>query len=1057
MSIRVSNLALRVIILLAGTSLPAFSITIDFENLCPSGQQPSGPCSALFSTAGNAETLTVSTSIGNVSIQGGALFDAIANLPSDETAVYGTAGNAANIGVFPGSGFTNPITITFPQPITGLSIDVLNGNTMPVDYHLADNAGNMADFLLAPNLSAGQKTIGLATTGSVVTIGAVTGQNTPFGMTWDFLIDNINFTTQASTNTPEPGSALLIGLGLIAFGLAGRGFKSRRRTVVLLSAGSLPGLFVLAASCNAATVSGPLTPPVLRLSDAFGDSVSIDATGAAACTGYCNTTVASASGGSIGWEGTLGMFTIEVAGGQSKPALPGSAINLGLRVTTGPVGAGGASSSVLTALWSDVRFSGTGPATMTSSFALAGNVTLLQKGYVDNSNALFGTGTPVGTLGPATSGSSTSIVGPGPASGLFSMTEMVTVTMGGNSSFTLSTLNLMAGPPLPLSLGCPTASGQLSVPYDSYLTPSGGVPPYAFSSTGSLPSGLAINPSTGEISGIPAIAGGYTFTAQVTDTSGNTGQNPIQTSCNISIAAAASPLALACPDPGDVEGEAYSSSLVATGGTPPYSFFITSGLLPPGLSLNPSTGSITGTNNTVTGSYPFTVKVTGSGNGAANQALNNCLVLAAAPSYKMAAAPNTTPQTVVVNSALSNPLAVIVTDSKTNKPVKGVTVTFTVVIAPKNIPSGTFTGGENNELNTLNSIDVDTNAQGIATAPKFIANTVTGNYTVTARATGAPNVLFKLTNTAGPPFKIAVTGGDKQSKQILTAFNVLTAAVTDQFGNPVPNYPVLFSAPATPAAPAPPVPSATFGKAGATTATVTTDQNGVATSPGVTANGKAGSYFILATVVQLPLQPQVPPAIFSMTNVAGPPARLYRIVPTKDPTYVGGVFFATVNTTFSPLTVEVTDAGDNPLSGLEVRFRSSVAPADPGGDFKGPNSNLGLFCKLKTGANGRATADPLTANRIVGAWSVGVTVTGTTLSNRFKMQNVGTVAVPNVVGMTQAAATAAITGAKLNVGKVTMQSSKTVAKGNVISQNPAAGSNVNVGSTVDLTVSTGKP
>jgi hypothetical protein len=225
----------------------------------------------------------------------------------------------------------------------------------------------------------------------------------------------------------------------------------------------------------------------------------------------------------------------------------------------------------------------------------------------------------------------------------------------------------------------------------------------------------------------------------------------------------------------------------------------------------------------------------------------------------------------------------------------------------------------------------------------------------------------------------------------------------------------------------------------------------------VTANSKAGSYFIQAAVVQLPLQPLVPPALFSMTNLVGPPAHAYRIVPTSDPTYVGGVFYATVNSTFSPLIVEVTDAGDNPLSGWEVKFRAAVVPADPGGDFAGPNSQNGLFCKVKTGADGRSTADPLTANRNVGAWRVGVTVTGTNLTNSFKMQNVGKVAVPNVVGMTQVAATTAIIAAKLNLGNVTMKSSNTVARGNVISQNPAAGTNVNAGSSVDLTVSTGKP
>jgi 6-phosphogluconolactonase len=65
------------------------------------------------------------------------------------------------------------------------------------------------------------------------------------------------------------------------------------------------------------------------------------------------------------------------------------------------------------------------------------------------------------------------------------------------------------------------------------------------------------------------------------------------------------------------------------------------------------------------------------------------------------------------------------------------------------------------------------------------------------------------------------------------------------------------------------------------------------------------------------------------------------------------------------------------------------------------------------------------------------------------------VSVPNNVGVTQAAATTAITGAGLTVGTVTMQSSGTVASGEVISESPAPGTSVVVGSAVNLTVSTG--
>ncbi len=65
------------------------------------------------------------------------------------------------------------------------------------------------------------------------------------------------------------------------------------------------------------------------------------------------------------------------------------------------------------------------------------------------------------------------------------------------------------------------------------------------------------------------------------------------------------------------------------------------------------------------------------------------------------------------------------------------------------------------------------------------------------------------------------------------------------------------------------------------------------------------------------------------------------------------------------------------------------------------------------------------------------------------------VLVPNVVGLTQSAATTSITGAGLVVGTVLKASSSTVPSGSVISESPLAGASVTVGSSVNLVVSTG--
>ena len=98
-----------------------------------------------------------------------------------------------------------------------------------------------------------------------------------------------------------------------------------------------------------------------------------------------------------------------------------------------------------------------------------------------------------------------------------------------------------------------------------------------------------------------------------------------------------------------------------------------------------------------------------------------------------------------------------------------------------------------------------------------------------------------------------------------------------------------------------------------------------------------------------------------------------------------------------------------------------------------------------------STVDPIPA-------MAGITTTGGRLNVNNAIRSCApspTVIVPNVVGLTQAAATTSLTGAGLVVGTVTMASSPTVPAGNVISQTPGGGTSVAVGSAVNLTVSTG--
>lgn len=92
---------------------------------------------------------------------------------------------------------------------------------------------------------------------------------------------------------------------------------------------------------------------------------------------------------------------------------------------------------------------------------------------------------------------------------------------------------------------------------------------------------------------------------------------------SISVPITAPPLVITTTTlPAGTIGAAYNATLTATGGTPPYSWAVTAGTLPPGLSLNASSGAITGTPAGPAGTSNFTVTITDSWAATASRALS---------------------------------------------------------------------------------------------------------------------------------------------------------------------------------------------------------------------------------------------------------------------------------------------------------------------------------------------------------------------------------------------------------------------------------------------------
>ncbi len=163
--------------------------------------------------------------------------------------------------------------------------------------------------------------------------------------------------------------------------------------------------------------------------------------------------------------------------------------------------------------------------------------------------------------------------------------------------------------------------GTANYNYSVTLTATGGVLPYTWSlSSGNLPPGLMLDSATGTISGMPTMTGNYPFALEVTDSE----TPPVSNAVNLGISVYPTLVSLNITTlglPRGAQNSPYSASLAATGGVTPYTWSITSGSLPPGLTLNSSTGAITGTPSGA-GVSNFTVKVTDAQSDTATQSLS---------------------------------------------------------------------------------------------------------------------------------------------------------------------------------------------------------------------------------------------------------------------------------------------------------------------------------------------------------------------------------------------------------------------------------------------------
>jgi hypothetical protein len=246
---------------------------------------------------------------------------------------------------------------------------------------------------------------------------------------------------------------------------------------------------------------------------------------------------------------------------------------------------------------------------------------------------------------------------------------------------------------------------------------------------------------------------------------------------------------------------------------------------------------------------------------------------------------------------------------------------------------------------------------------------------VTAASLPFADVASASTGCTGTVVGLQVTAGSPQLAKVGTAFaDPLEVEVVDNGGCPVPYADVVFSTPGA-------GPSANFaGGLGADT--VTTNTQGIATAPTLTANDISGSYSVTAEVQNTSFE-----VTFDMTNTTTGVASTVTSVSGNNQSAAVGADYP------APLEVSVTDAYGDAVQGTTVDFAvattSGAAATFVGG---------GATAAVQTGTGGTATSPLLVAGSTVGTFTVTATVSGVTTPVTFTLTNVASAPTTLTVG-----------------------------------------------------------
>lgn len=199
----------------------------------------------------------------------------------------------------------------------------------------------------------------------------------------------------------------------------------------------------------------------------------------------------------------------------------------------------------------------------------------------------------------------------------------------------------VAGPVSPLTITTAAAlpTGAVGVPYSQTLAATGGRAPYTWRSLiSALPPGLSLS-TAGVLAGTPANVGTYFLNLEVRDADGRTATRNF--AVTFSPAAPTLTLTSSRTLPGAAAGAPYSVTLQASGGQAPYTWILAGGTLPGGMSMNPSSGVLSGT-PAAAGNFNFRIQVRDAAGRTAEDAFS-LAVTASAPRLTFSQAPSANP------------------------------------------------------------------------------------------------------------------------------------------------------------------------------------------------------------------------------------------------------------------------------------------------------------------------------------------------------------------------------------------------------------------------------